>query len=321
MTKGWSSTPYQSTTWLVYASPSHQYPLGLTMSLRRRMALAAWADTTGAAIIEDDYDSEFRFGDRPIEPVKTLDGGGSGHLRGDRSRRRCCRPCASDTWIVPRSIGHAHRGRQIPPRLAYPDGHPTWRWLGSSQAVPSLDISGACVPRTRRDIAGSSTPLTPRLRRTPRSCHRLSACTSQPSRRTGPSSRSMPSMAGPSPSAWTSSPSPDSPLAMFHRPGWSSATVPSRSTGSTRAWDGFARPSIATDPTRNPSKARLGIGPPRPSSDWTGDWVACATPPPMGPFRSALVAGDADRRRRPIDDGSIETLESYEPARSIGGPI
>jgi GntR family transcriptional regulator / MocR family aminotransferase len=60
----------------VYVSPSHQFPLGVAMSLPRRRALLAWADRHDAAIIEDDYDSEFRFGGRPLEPLKTLDAGG-----------------------------------------------------------------------------------------------------------------------------------------------------------------------------------------------------------------------------------------------------
>jgi GntR family transcriptional regulator/MocR family aminotransferase len=43
------------------------------MSLARRRALLAWAERNDAAIIEDDYDSEFRFGDRPLDPLQTLD--------------------------------------------------------------------------------------------------------------------------------------------------------------------------------------------------------------------------------------------------------
>jgi len=58
---------------LVYVSPSHQFPLGMAMSLRRRMELLAWAARQGAAIIEDDYDSEFRFAGHPIEPLHSLD--------------------------------------------------------------------------------------------------------------------------------------------------------------------------------------------------------------------------------------------------------
>jgi GntR family transcriptional regulator/MocR family aminotransferase len=57
----------------VYVTPSHQYPLGVSMTLPRRLALLAWADRHNAAVIEDDYDSEFRFGGRPIEPLRMLD--------------------------------------------------------------------------------------------------------------------------------------------------------------------------------------------------------------------------------------------------------
>jgi GntR family transcriptional regulator/MocR family aminotransferase len=61
---------------LVYVTPSHQYPLGVPMTLARRLALLAWAEQHKAAIVEDDYDSEFRFRGRPIEPVQTLDTAG-----------------------------------------------------------------------------------------------------------------------------------------------------------------------------------------------------------------------------------------------------
>ena len=63
-------------TRLVCVTPSHQFPLGMSMSLPRRMALLAWAERHQAAILEDDYDSEFRFGGRPIEPLQTLDRAG-----------------------------------------------------------------------------------------------------------------------------------------------------------------------------------------------------------------------------------------------------
>jgi GntR family transcriptional regulator/MocR family aminotransferase len=57
----------------VYVTPSHQYPLSVTLTLPRRQALLAWAEKNNAAIIEDDYDSEFRFEARPLEPLQTLD--------------------------------------------------------------------------------------------------------------------------------------------------------------------------------------------------------------------------------------------------------
>jgi GntR family transcriptional regulator/MocR family aminotransferase len=56
-----------------YITPSHQYPLGVTMSAARRMLLLQWAARAGAWIIEDDYDSEYRFGARPIAALQGLD--------------------------------------------------------------------------------------------------------------------------------------------------------------------------------------------------------------------------------------------------------
>ncbi|HEY8146037.1 MAG TPA: PLP-dependent aminotransferase family protein [Kofleriaceae bacterium] len=61
---------------LVYVTPSHQFPLGTAMSLARRMALLEWAERHRAAVLEDDYDSEFRFGGRPLEPLQSLDRSG-----------------------------------------------------------------------------------------------------------------------------------------------------------------------------------------------------------------------------------------------------
>ncbi|RKH59961.1 PLP-dependent aminotransferase family protein [Corallococcus aberystwythensis] len=54
-------------------APSHQYPLGATLSLARRMALLRWAGRTRALIIEDDYDSEFRHRGRPLTALQGLD--------------------------------------------------------------------------------------------------------------------------------------------------------------------------------------------------------------------------------------------------------
>ncbi len=61
---------------IVYVTPSHQYPLGLTMSMPRRRALLRWAEQHDAAIIEDDYDTEFRYVDRPLESLQSLDANG-----------------------------------------------------------------------------------------------------------------------------------------------------------------------------------------------------------------------------------------------------
>jgi GntR family transcriptional regulator/MocR family aminotransferase len=57
-------------------TPSHQAPLGVTLSLSRRLALLSWATRARAWVIEDDYDAEFRYVGRPLPPLASLDRGG-----------------------------------------------------------------------------------------------------------------------------------------------------------------------------------------------------------------------------------------------------
>lgn len=57
----------------VYVTPSHQFPLGMVLSISKRMRLLKWAYQTGGYIIEDDYDSEFRYRGQPIPSLKSLD--------------------------------------------------------------------------------------------------------------------------------------------------------------------------------------------------------------------------------------------------------
>src|SRR6266404_5757306 len=61
---------------VAYVTPSHQYPLGMTMSGARRMSLLKWAIDSESWIFEDDYDSEFRFASRPIASLQGLDSHG-----------------------------------------------------------------------------------------------------------------------------------------------------------------------------------------------------------------------------------------------------
>ena len=56
-----------------YVTPSHQYPLGMTMSAARRLQLLAWARESGAWILEDDYDSEYRYESLPVAALQGLD--------------------------------------------------------------------------------------------------------------------------------------------------------------------------------------------------------------------------------------------------------
>ncbi len=91
---------------LLFVSPSHQFPLGTAMSLRRRMALTAWAEEHDAAIIEDDYDSEFRLGGRPIEPLQMLDRTGRAIYVGSFSKTLLAQ-LRIGFVVVPESIRHA----------------------------------------------------------------------------------------------------------------------------------------------------------------------------------------------------------------------
>ncbi|HEY1558830.1 MAG TPA: PLP-dependent aminotransferase family protein [Kofleriaceae bacterium] len=59
---------------LAYVTPSHQYPLGTIMSAARRVQLLDWARRHGAWIVEDDYDSEYRYDNQPIASLQGLDG-------------------------------------------------------------------------------------------------------------------------------------------------------------------------------------------------------------------------------------------------------
>lgn len=56
-----------------YVTPSHQYPLGVTLTAARRLALLEWAREADAWIIEDDYDSEYRYSSAPLPSLRTLD--------------------------------------------------------------------------------------------------------------------------------------------------------------------------------------------------------------------------------------------------------
>jgi GntR family transcriptional regulator/MocR family aminotransferase len=60
----------------VFVTPTHQFPLGVTMSLARRLDLTRWATEAGAWILEDDYDSEYRYGGRLFDPLAVLDRAG-----------------------------------------------------------------------------------------------------------------------------------------------------------------------------------------------------------------------------------------------------
>lgn len=61
---------------LAYVTPAHQFPLGVSLSLARRLALLDWARRTGALLFEDDYDGEYRYAGRPLPALQGLDRSG-----------------------------------------------------------------------------------------------------------------------------------------------------------------------------------------------------------------------------------------------------
>ncbi len=61
---------------MVYVTPAHQYPTGVTLSLARRLALLEWAERNQGWIVEDDYDGEYRYSGAPLAPLAALDHSG-----------------------------------------------------------------------------------------------------------------------------------------------------------------------------------------------------------------------------------------------------
>src|SRR4051812_23370336 len=104
---------------LVYVTPSHQFPTGATLSLPRRLRLLEWAARRRALIVEDDYDSEFRYLGRPLESLQGLDTSGSVAYLGSFSK----------ALFPPLRVGFV----VLPPRLVEP--FIAAKWLADRQTA------------------------------------------------------------------------------------------------------------------------------------------------------------------------------------------
>jgi GntR family transcriptional regulator/MocR family aminotransferase len=102
---------------LAYVTPSHQFPLGVAMSLTRRYDLLRWAQQAGSWIIEDDYDSEYRYVGRPIPALQGLDDAGRVIYLGTFSKVLfpalrlgyiVAPPAVVDTFIAARQVADIH---------------------------------------------------------------------------------------------------------------------------------------------------------------------------------------------------------------------
>jgi GntR family transcriptional regulator/MocR family aminotransferase len=93
---------------LVYVTPSHQWPTGVSLSVRRRQQLLDWAERRSAWVVEDDYDSEFRFDGRPLPTLQGIDGGRHVIYLGTFSKVMF--PSLRTAYVVvPRSLAPAFR--------------------------------------------------------------------------------------------------------------------------------------------------------------------------------------------------------------------
>jgi GntR family transcriptional regulator / MocR family aminotransferase len=134
-------------TRLVYVTPSHQFPLGMSMSAQGRRQLLDWADRTGAVVLEDDYDSEFRYAGRPLEPLHSL----------DRSWRVIYVGSFSKTLLPTLRLGFLLAPPSLRPALRtaklvtdwHTRGRRRMRWPSPSRRAPSPGTSAGCAGRTR----------------------------------------------------------------------------------------------------------------------------------------------------------------------------
>ncbi len=126
---------------LVYVTPSHQFPLGMPMSLERRLALLAFARRHDALVVEDDYDGEFRFEGRPLDALKSL----------DREGRVAYLGSFSKVLHADLRLGYLVMPPGLAPALlqarAFSDGYPP---LVTQRALARLMIDGDFARHLRR---------------------------------------------------------------------------------------------------------------------------------------------------------------------------
>ena len=145
---------------LIYVTPSHQFPLGTVMSLARRASLFEWAERRGAVVIEDDYDSEFRFTGRPLDPIQSLDRRGRVVYVGSFSKVML--PMLRLGFLVaPASLQHALRSaRQLS------DWHGEWPTQAALARFLDEGLLGRHIRKVAREYAARRARLIENLERT-----------------------------------------------------------------------------------------------------------------------------------------------------------
>lgn len=103
---------------LAYVTPSHQYPTGATMSAARRFALLAWARRAGAWLLEDDYESEYRYATAPLPALQGLDPDGRVLYAGTFSKTLAPALRLGYLIVPPSLVTAARRARAVSDRNA-----------------------------------------------------------------------------------------------------------------------------------------------------------------------------------------------------------
>ena len=133
----------------MFVSPSHQYPTGAMMSHGRRQQLLDYAAVHGVWVVEDDYDSEFRYGARPLPALQGLDRHGRVIYLGTFSKTLF--PALRLAYLVlpPDLVDRLRaRAQRVVPRRARRRSRRCWRASWPRATTPAT--SGACAASTAR---------------------------------------------------------------------------------------------------------------------------------------------------------------------------
>lgn len=125
----------QSKAVLVCATPSHQFPTGETLTLERRLRMIRWAERTGAYIVEDDYDSDFRYSDLPLPAMAGLEDGGQSVIYVGTFSKALGAGIRTGYMVVPNRVLNA----AISAKALSSQGHP---WLDQVVLAEFLETGG-----------------------------------------------------------------------------------------------------------------------------------------------------------------------------------
>lgn len=105
-----SARPYPENAKLLVCTPAHHFPLGVAMPLSRRLEALHWADETGGYVVEDDYDSEFRYEGAPVPSLSALDKGGGRVIYAGTFSKLLAPGLRMGFLVVPEALIEAFRG-------------------------------------------------------------------------------------------------------------------------------------------------------------------------------------------------------------------